>query len=104
MYKPLALALQSDQYSHSDLGDGTSVLTSLSDSKIISLNLLGTMIVTTLIKDNANAVEQRIESLIASVAEQHKISVSQSRSDINSFIIGLSGHLNTALDATHENS
>lgn len=102
MYISLALALQSDRLSLSDLGDGTSVLTSLSDSKIISLNNLGTQIVTTLMDNSDDDVEQRIASLSETVAEQHNIPVSQSRGDIDAFVKGLAEQLGTSCSSANE--
>jgi len=104
MYKSLALALQSDRYSHSELGDGTSVLTSLSDSKIISLNTIGTRIVGTLMDNSDTTAEQRIESLSETISNEHNIPVSQSRVDIDTFLNGLARQLHTVPDSTPESS
>lgn len=93
MYQDIANALRSERFAYSDLGDGTAVLTSLSDSRIISLNVLGNEIVQTLLSDDSRPFDDQIDELGKRIAQRYNIDDEQARADIESFAAGLSKQL-----------
>lgn len=91
----LAKLLRSEKYEHSDLGDGTSVLTSLTDSTIVSLNTLGAQVVSALLSEGGQDADQRLVSLSESISKKHNINSEKVLKDIDEFVRALSLQLGT---------
>ena len=89
LHKQVISALKNDNYEFSDLGDGTAVLTSLSDSKIISLNSFGSSIIGTLMNTPADEHTSALEALISQTAKQFDKEPESVRADVAGFLSGL---------------
>ncbi len=82
----IAEALKDNRFVLSELGDGTAVLTSLSGSRIISLNRLGTDVVRLLMDSEAPRLTEDIDKLVATLGAQYRMTDDAVRADIGSFL------------------
>lgn len=79
-------ALKDSRFVLSELGDGTAVLTSLTGSRIISLNRLGTDVVRALIDAPSSKPSEDIDDLVATLAAKYELPNEKVRADIDSFL------------------
>lgn len=79
-------AISDGKYDLSELGDGTSVLTSLTDSKIVTLNKLATAVIKALLESKTEDRTETLDNLAVKFASQSDVSTIRVRNDISVFL------------------
>jgi len=84
--KSIKSILVENQFTLSDLGDGTSVLTSLTDSKIISVNKLGTRILSSIIDSKELNENSVVDQLVEDISTDFGVSKKKAKEDVANFL------------------